>query len=178
MHFVVAFSRIADNCRCACMCAMSLYLDIYYPVEPQHTPRRTFFGGVLHSPPLLSQPRASSDAPACILFMLPQALARAACTWSVKACSVDSPDFQGKIGALDTQFYYFYYSPLITGYPLPLQTRNRPVTLTALPLEAAVTVTAVTAPVLVGWPPPQASAVVPAGWRTRGDAAERSQYNI
>ena len=66
------------SCRCACMCAMSLYLDVYCPVEPQQTPRRSFVGGMLHSSPLLSQPRASSDAPACILLMLPQASARAA----------------------------------------------------------------------------------------------------
>ena len=89
MHFVVAFSRIGRQLPLRMrMCAMSLYLDIYYPVEPQHTPRRTFFGGVLHSPPLLSQPRASSAAPACILLMLPQASARAACAWLAQALSI------------------------------------------------------------------------------------------
>jgi len=41
------------------MCAMrmSLYLDVYCPVEPHQTPRRSFVGGMLHSPPHLSQPR-------------------------------------------------------------------------------------------------------------------------
>ena len=65
------------------MCAMrmSLYLDVYCPVEPQQTPRRSFVGGMLHSPPHLPQPRASSAALACILLMLPQASARAACAW-------------------------------------------------------------------------------------------------
>ena len=48
-----------------------------------YTPRRAFVRGMLYSTPLLSQPRASSAAPACILFMLPQASARAACAWSV-----------------------------------------------------------------------------------------------
>ena len=63
------------------MCAMSLYLDVYCPVEPHQTPRRSFVGGMLHSPPHLPQPRASSAALACILLMLPQASARAACAW-------------------------------------------------------------------------------------------------
>ena len=63
------------------MCAMSLYLDVYCPVEPHQTPRRSFVGGMLHSPPHLPQPRASSAAPACILLMLPQASARATCAW-------------------------------------------------------------------------------------------------
>jgi len=49
------------------MCAMSLYLDVYCPVEPHQTPRRSFVGGMLHSPPHLPQPRASSAAPACNL---------------------------------------------------------------------------------------------------------------
>jgi len=35
------------------MCAMSLYLDVYCPMEPQQTPRRSFVGGMLHSPPHL-----------------------------------------------------------------------------------------------------------------------------
>ena len=51
------------------MCAMSLYLDVYCPVEPHQTPRRSFVGGMLHSPPHLPQPCASSAAPACILLM-------------------------------------------------------------------------------------------------------------
>ena len=53
-------------------------LDVYCLVEPQQTPRRSFVGGIgmLHSPPHLPQPRASSAAPACILLMLPQASAR------------------------------------------------------------------------------------------------------
>ena len=63
------------------MCAMSLYLDVYCPVEPHQTPRRSFVGGMLHSPPHLPRPRASSAAPVCILLMLPQASARAACAW-------------------------------------------------------------------------------------------------
>ena len=63
------------------MCAMSLYLDVYCPVEPHQTPRRSFVGGRLHSPPYLPQPRASLAALACILLMLPQASARAACAW-------------------------------------------------------------------------------------------------
>ena len=63
------------------MCAMSLYLDVYCPVEPHQTPRRSFVGGMLHSSPHLPQPRASSAALACILLMLPQASARAACAW-------------------------------------------------------------------------------------------------
>jgi len=65
------------------MCAMrmSLYLDAYCPVEPHQTPRHLFVGGMLHSPPHLPQPRASSAAPACILLMLPQASARAAGAW-------------------------------------------------------------------------------------------------
>ena len=58
-----------------------IYLDVYCPVEPHQTPRRSFVGGMLHSPPHLPQPRASSAALACILLMLPQASARAACAW-------------------------------------------------------------------------------------------------
>ena len=51
-------------------------LDVYCLVEPHQTPRRSFVGRMLHSPPHLPQPRASSAAPACILLMLPQASAR------------------------------------------------------------------------------------------------------
>ena len=58
-----------------------IYLEVYCPVEPQHTPKCSFVEGTLYSSPFLSQPRASSAAPACILLMLPQASARAACAW-------------------------------------------------------------------------------------------------
>ena len=45
------------------MCAMSLYLDVYCPVEPHQTPRRSFVGGMLHSPPHLPQPHAHPRPP-------------------------------------------------------------------------------------------------------------------
>jgi len=76
--FAVAGGAAAAHAH-MCAMRMSLYLDVYCPVEPHQTPRRSFVGGMLHSLPHLPQPRASSAAPACILLMLPQASARTAC---------------------------------------------------------------------------------------------------
>ena len=50
---------------------MSLYLDVYCHVEPHQTPRRSFVGGMLHSPPHLPRPRASSRLIGALAVTLP-----------------------------------------------------------------------------------------------------------
>ena len=66
------------------MCAMSLYLDVYRLLSCGASSDAEAFIRWRHAaltPSSAAATRASSAAPACILLMLPQASARAACAW-------------------------------------------------------------------------------------------------